>query len=246
MDQGSQPRVLTWATSQTLDSFSWMLGDSLSWVRVRSALGSNLGDLVFTVDRIFRSVFAFLPHGEAWRFLNRLPKINALCHWIFSNNKKRIGPRVCWKTYLANIGPFLRLFSWGNGRLGQHSHNSYFVVKKKTNRLTKQSNGEKLCIDLSGNTKYIFFFERKQNKKISWTSAVLRFMKHSLYFFERFFAIRKGWFRVLFSVMRNALYIYIYDFIIEKDQPMEKDHPWVFASSIFSRYLFRSDVLPLN
>jgi len=45
---------------------------------VRSALGSNLGDLVFTVDRIFRSVFAFLPHGEAWRFLNRLPKINAL------------------------------------------------------------------------------------------------------------------------------------------------------------------------
>ena len=107
--------------------------------------------------------------------------------------------------------PFLRLFSWGNGRLGKHSRNSYFVLKKKTNRLTKQSNGEKLCIDLSGNTKYFFFFERQQNKKISWTSAVLRFMKHSLYFFERFFAIRKGRFRVLFSVKRNASYIWLYD-----------------------------------
>ena len=62
-----------------------------------------------------------------------------------------------------------------------------------------------------GQHKIYFFFERQQNKKISWTSAVLRFMKHSLYFFERFFAIRKGRFRVLFSVKRNASYIWLYD-----------------------------------
>jgi len=56
--------------------------------------------------------------------------------------------------YLSSLGRWL----WGGGGFGKHSITSYFaqsLLKIETNRLTKQSKGQKLCIDFLGKTKYI-------------------------------------------------------------------------------------------